>query len=273
VGPALHELLIGAEGSLGVILEAVLRVNRLPARVIGHGFDFPDLTTGLTAMRLIVQAGIRPLVIRLYDLEDTAFQHSEAQGCLLVVGVAGEPEVASAEDQVVRRLVGEAKDLGEGEYNRWRERRFHLSVERLKQSLEARGSFVDTIEVAGPWDRLPGLHAEVKGIISQGAVGLCHFSHPYLSGCCAYFTFAGSAADDEEAMEAYARAWVGTMQACLRQGVTIGHHHGVGLVRGPWVKQEMGEWWSLWEKLRAGVDPDGIMNPSALGGETSKTSS
>src|SRR3989475_2256927 len=35
VGPALHELWLGSEGGLGVILEAVLRVHRLPRSVMG----------------------------------------------------------------------------------------------------------------------------------------------------------------------------------------------------------------------------------------------
>src|SRR5881397_1325172 len=72
-GPALHELLIGAEGGLGVVLGAVLRVHRLPEATVGRGYVFADLTSGLECMRAIMQAGIRPLVMRLYDAEDSAF--------------------------------------------------------------------------------------------------------------------------------------------------------------------------------------------------------
>ena len=268
IGPALHELFIGAEGGLGVVLEAVLRISRLPAETLGRGWDFATLEAGLEAMREIVQRGLRPLVMRLYDREDTAFQQSAADGCLLVAGVAGEPALAAAGAGVVESVCGAggAKDLGEEPFLRWRERRFHLSRERLLESLQAPGSFVDTIEVAAAWDRLPPLHAQVKPVLVAEGIGLCHFSHAYPQGCCAYFTFAGSAATEEEAEAAYQRCWAGAMQACLELGATIGHHHGVGQVRAPWVRDEMGEWWQVWERVRSSLDPKDVMNPNAVGG-------
>jgi alkyldihydroxyacetonephosphate synthase len=161
---------------------------------------------------------------------------------------------------------GGGRDLDEQPFLRWQERRFHLSRERMLEALEPDGSFVDTIEVAAAWDRLPTLHSEVKEILAAEGIGLCHFSHAYPQGCCAYFTFAGSAASEEEAEAAYQRCWSGTMEACLRQSATIGHHHGVGQVRAPWVQREMGEWWQVWERVRSAMDPKRVMNPNAVGG-------
>src|SRR5258706_5132826 len=99
VGPALHQLWLGSEGTLGVILGAVLRVHRLPEAVIGRGFAFAHLAVGLEAMRSIMQSGIRPLVMRLYDGADTAFNGYDLAtgGCLLVIATAGVPAVATAE--------------------------------------------------------------------------------------------------------------------------------------------------------------------------------
>src|SRR5437588_4128129 len=64
VGPALHQLLVGAEGGLGVVLDAVLRVHRRPAAVHGRGWLFADVESGLSALREILQSGLRPLVLR-----------------------------------------------------------------------------------------------------------------------------------------------------------------------------------------------------------------
>ena len=266
IGPALHEIFIGSEGALGVVLDAVLRVSRLPAATHGRGFDFATLEAGLDAMREIVQCGVRPLVLRLYDREDTAFQGSTAEGCLLVAGTAGEAALAAAGMAVLEARCGAASDLGEEPFRRWRERRFHLSRERLLETLAAPGSFADTIEVAAPWDRLSALHAEVKAVLAAEGIGLCHFSHAYPQGCCAYFTFAGSAASEAEAEGAYQRCWEGAMEACFRHSATIGHHHGVGQVRAPWIRREMGEWWQVWERVRSAIDPKRLMNPNAAGG-------
>ena len=266
VGPNLHELFLGSEGGLGVIVEVVLAARRLPASVRGRGVSLSSLGAGLAAMREIMQRDLRPFVMRLYDAEDSAFQDSGAEGCLLVVAVAGEPEVTVAQALVVDRLLANATDLGEKPWQRWLEHRFRLSADRLRQSLEPPGSYLDTIEVAAPWSVLEGLHEDVKRTLSIDGIALGHFSHPTAQGCCAYFTFAGHAPDEGAALAAYEAAWAGAMAACERHGATIGHHHGTGLARAPWIRSEMGEWLNVWNRVRSALDPDGNMNPRALGG-------
>jgi alkyldihydroxyacetonephosphate synthase len=267
-GPALHELLIGAEGGLGVVLGAVLRVHRMPEATVGRGYAFADLRSGLECMRSLMQAGIRPLVLRLYDAEDAAFSGFEVSGqeCALVVATAGLLGVAEAEANAVRQLAGEARDLGEGPWARWQEKRFDLSAERLRAFLEPAGSFLDTIELAANWTVLPELHGKVKAAIGVGGLALCHFSHAYEQGCCAYFSFAGAADSEAEARASYNRAWEGAMSAALELGATISHHHGVGQARARWVADEMGGWMRVWRAVKEGLDPQGMMNPRAVGG-------
>jgi alkyldihydroxyacetonephosphate synthase len=268
VGPPLHELFIGSEGALGVILEVVVGLSRLPALTRGDAFDFGSLDQGLEATREIIQAGLAPLVMRLYDPDDTAFQGSEANGCLLVLGFAGGPAVAEAQMDAALAIcrAGDGRPLGVAAFDRWRDRRFHLSAERLRASLEPPGAFVDTIEVAARWSVLPSLHRRVKDVIGAHGAGLCHFSHAYRQGCCAYFTFAGSADSEAAAEAAYAACWEGTMLAALELGATIGHHHGTGQARAPWVRRELDGWWQVWRKVRSAFDPAGVMNPNAVGG-------
>jgi alkyldihydroxyacetonephosphate synthase len=267
-GPALHALFAGAEGALGVVLGVVLRVHRLPEATVGRGYAMPDLRTGLECMRAVMQAGIRPLVMRLYDTEDSAFGGYDVGegGCALVVATAGVRAVAEAEAAEVHRLAAPARDLGEEAWSRWREHRFDLSAERMKMLLTPEGSYLDTIELAAPWTVLPALHESVKSAIAVGGLALCHFSHAYEQGCCAYFTFGGSADTEAAARATYQRAWEGAMTAALELGATITHHHGVGQARSRWIADEMGGWMRVWKAVKHGLDPDGIMNPRALGG-------
>jgi len=268
VGPALHELWLGSEGGLGVILSAVLRVHRLPESVLGRGYGFADLPAGLQAMRAVMQSGIRPLVMRLYDPDDAAFNGYDLStgSCLLVIATAGLERVAVAEAEAVRDMAAAATDLGEGPWQRWQRHRFDLSAERLKSLLEPPGSYVDTIELAAPWTVLPDLHARVKHAISADGLALCHFSHAYEQGCCAYFSFAGSRDTEDEARSAYNRAWEGAMTSALELGATISHHHGTGQSRARWVADEMGGWMRVWRAVKEAIDPSGVMNPRALGG-------
>ena len=271
VGPALHQLWLGSEGTLGVILGAVLRVHRLPEAVTGRGFAFADLAAGLEAMRSIMQSGIRPLVMRLYDAADTAFNGYDLPtgGCLLVVATAGLPAVARAEADAVTTLAGPADDLGEDPWLRWQSHRFNLSAERMRAHLEPAGSYLDTIELAAPWTVLPELHEKVTSAIAVGGLALCHFSHAYEQGCCAYFTFGGSGETEQAARSAYMRAWEGAMSAAMELGATISHHHGVGQVRARWVADEMGGWMRVWRSIKESIDPNGVMNPRGVGGARS----
>ena len=268
VGPALHQLWLGSEGALGVVLGAVLRVHRLPDLVVGRGYAFKNLQAGLEAMRAVMQSGIRPLVMRLYDAEDTVFSGYDvpADACVLVVATAGLAEVAKAEAAAVQRFAAGGTDLGEEPWHRWEAHRFSLSAERLKALLDPPGAYVDTIELAAPWTVLPELHAQVKSAIAVGGLALCHFSHAYQQGCCAYFSFGGSADTEAEARAAYGRAWEGAMTAALDLGATISHHHGTGQVRARWVADEMGGWMHVWRGVKEGIDPRRTMNPRALGG-------
>ena len=268
VGPALHQLWLGSEGALGVILGAELRVHRLPEAVVGRGYSFTDVASGLEAMRAVMQSGIRPLVMRLYDPEDTAFGGYDlpAEHCLLVVATAGPAEVAKAEADVVTRFVADAKDLGVEPWLRWDAHRFSLSAERLRAFLDPPGAYLDTIELATRWTVLPQLHAQVKSAIGIGGLALCHFSHAYEQGCCAYFSFGGSADTEAEARAAYGRAWEGAMTTALGLGATISHHHGTGQARARWVADEMGGWMRVWRAVKDGIDPTRTMNPRALGG-------
>jgi alkyldihydroxyacetonephosphate synthase len=267
VGPALHQLFVGSEGALGVVLDVVLRVHRKPAAVVGGGWVFQDLRSGLDAVREIMQRDLRPLVLRLYDEEDTAFQGIGEGGCLLVAAAAGEPAVAAAEWGVLSEICKPAHELGGSAFDHWRDHRFDLSARRLLDFLAPPNALVDTIEVAAPWTLIADVHREVKAALAGAAgIALCHFSHAYAQGCCAYFTFAGGAADEHEAEQRYLAAWDGAMAACRSLGATISHHHGVGRARAAWAAAEMGGWSSVWRQVRSGLDPAGVMNPHAVGG-------
>jgi len=70
-GPDFNALVIGSEGTFGVITAAELRIRPLPEARQLRGFQFASVEAGLEAIRKILRAGIRPSVCRLYDALDT----------------------------------------------------------------------------------------------------------------------------------------------------------------------------------------------------------
>jgi len=70
-GPNLLELMIGSEGTLGLITSARLRLHPQPRRRVFAAFRLPSFELGAESMRAVMQAGLRPAVMRLYDPIDS----------------------------------------------------------------------------------------------------------------------------------------------------------------------------------------------------------
>jgi alkyldihydroxyacetonephosphate synthase len=70
-GPNPLELMIGSEGTLGLITSARLRLHAQPAGRSFAAFRLPSFEAGAEAMRALMQAGLRPAVLRLYDPIDS----------------------------------------------------------------------------------------------------------------------------------------------------------------------------------------------------------
>jgi alkyldihydroxyacetonephosphate synthase len=81
-----------------------------------------------------------------------------------------------------------------------------------------------------------------------------------------YFTFVFVGAKDDGAVEArYRAAWAEAAEATLAAGGSITHHHGVGLLKAPWLPQELGEGFEVLRAIKTALDPSNIMNPGKLG--------
>ena len=128
------------------------------------------------------------------------------------------------------------------------------------------GVIVDTMEVAGLWRSVGDLHAGVGAVFDEHAeMWGCHLSHPYRSGGSLYFTFLLRDADDESVRARYRECWEAAIGAAHRAGGTMTHHHGVGLLRAPYLAEELGrEGFRVLAAIKNALDPTGIMNPGKL---------
>ena len=104
-----------------------------------------------------------------------------------------------------------------------------------------------------------------SALAAQSQAVICHLSHLYTSGSSLYFTFLVSGADDADAEERYLMAWEHAALACETAGGTITHHHGVGRLKSRFLAGELGGTGvGVLTRLKAAIDPAGIMNPQVL---------
>jgi len=268
-GPDLRHLFLGSEGTLGVVTELVVRVFPLPESRKLQSFAFSDFHTGLDAVRLIVRAGWRPPVVRLYDETDTALHFGEwARGndCFLLLISEGSVSLASAEAEATHHectaLGGQPK--GDRPVRHWLAER--NNVPDLMQFID-KGFVLDTIEVSCGWDRVHDLYRDVvakMGAATEVVMISGHSSHSYAQGTNIYFTFVAKPDDPAQAEATYAECWERTMEATLRCGGSISHHHGIGRMRARWMGDEHGEGLALLRTVKRAIDPKEIMNPGVL---------
>ena len=135
------------------------------------------------------------------------------------------------------------------------------------QELISGGLVVDTMEISAPWAALPAIYdatlAAIGGVSGTLSVS-AHQSHSYVDGGCLYFTFAGKV-DLEERTAYHQAVWDAGVRAVLANGGSLSHHHGVGLHRGPYVRDALGGAFDVVVALKNGLDPNGIRNPGKLG--------
>ncbi|MDQ3914125.1 MAG: FAD-binding oxidoreductase [Actinomycetota bacterium] len=270
-GPDVASLMVGSEGTLGIVTEADLRVTPLPRERADAALRFEHMSEGVAACRTLAQSDLRPTLVRLYDAEDAAIflRHfpDEAPGPLLLLSF--EAEGAASRAGTAAERAGGAR-AGTHLVEHWWAHR-NDAVGELRRLMEGEGilgphALVDTIEVAGTWSVLRGLYHSMKERLSPLAdVAGCHLSHVYPDGACLYFTLVAACTDDEEARARLERWWETAMRTCLDAGGSISHHHGIGRVKAPWLEEELGGWLDVLRAVKAAIDPRRVMNPGALG--------
>jgi len=268
-GPDPRHLFLGAEGTAGIVTEATLKVFPLPDSRRLLCFAFPDFDSGLEAIRQIVRAGWRPPVMRLYDAMETGRhfgQWQQEDRCFLLLVTEGPASLTAVEAEACNvACTGHGGEpIGDAPVHHWLAER--NNVPSLMSFIE-RGFVLDTIEVAVEWDRIHALYAEVAAAmktVKNLIVISGHTSHSYAQGTNIYFTFVAKPEDPAAAEPTYVECWKQAMDATLRVGGTICHHHGIGRLRMPWMAAEHGSALDLMRAVKHALDPNGILNPGVL---------
>lgn len=295
-GVSPDRMLIGSEGTLGIITEAWVRVRERPRHRAGAGVRFPDFTAGAQAVRAIAQSGLNPAVCRLVDPSETVLTGvGDGSYALLVLGfesatVGVGPWLAAALELCAghggtaegRRGAGPGTDGTGGEaadgeatsadgdsVSSWRDA--FLRAPYLRDTFVAMGVLSETFETAITWERLPAFHRAVldatsdalREVCGAGSV-TCRLTHVYPDGPAPYYTVLGPARRGHEVAQ-WETIKAAASEAILAHGGTITHHHAVGRDHRPWYDRQRPAPFAL--ALRAAkraLDPAGVLNPGVL---------
>ena len=274
VGPELTQLFVGSEGTLGVITRVTVKLVPLPAHRRFEAVALPTLESGIDALRWVRQHGIRPAVIRYYDAEASAGSLSPVVGQSLdgptaLLMFEGERAVADAEAETTLRALREARGtVLEPDFCRtWWDRRYDFYHPPHYPTLPAMWGTIDAVASYG---RILGVYHAIRAALEPfGDRGLrlrTHFSHWYDWGTMVYPRFLigdTSGLDDPPAL--YKAIWKAGVEAILDAGGVINDHHGVGSTLAPYLERQWGPAHGTLARIKAALDPAGVMNPGKLG--------
>lgn len=280
-GPDLLQVLVGSEGTLGVITRATLRIDPLPERREFLSFSFDDIFAGIEAGRRIMTNRLRPATIRLYDEADSVklqeWVGTPFRGTLMVIMCDGAPELVGYETTAIAELAIAAGGTSQGsEVGRiWWEGKYEPYA---KGKLPQPPLMYGTFDQVARFKDLPAIYRAKKQVVEQefaeyGARYTAHLSHWYDWGSMLYdrFYIDNPPEDPTEAMELHDRLWDAGILAGMQHGAVLNDHHGVGIKLGRFMRPQLGVAFDYLKSLKSAWDPEGIMNPGKLGFGPPKT--
>lgn len=114
-GPDWTPMFTGSEGTLGLITQVRLRIHPLAAAMVLRGVRFPSIEAGIDGFRRILQGGLRPSVMRLYDPLDTwmaMHKGNDPGGRATAVPGGGQPLRGGARSASRDDAAGEPRGFG-----------------------------------------------------------------------------------------------------------------------------------------------------------------
>lgn len=261
-GLDLTALMIGSEGTLGIIVGATLRLTPLPTGVVATiGAYFSTVEQAAAASAAITAARLRPAAMELVDALalDAIVDYlrlprlAEGSAYLLVQtdGDAAEAE-ASAALAIITALGGDAAmttDPGEGERM--------LAVRRaMHPAMEALGTVLIE-DVSVPRSRLPEMFAALHDIGARHGISIPTVAHAGDGNLHPNLVYTGDHVPEH--------IWLAAgeiFRAALALGGTLTGEHGVGTLKRRWLADELGEEQvQLQQRIKAAFDPHGLLNP------------
>lgn len=283
-GPSPDALFLGSEGTLGVITEAWLRLQRRPRWRASASVVFADYPRAVAATRALAQSGLYPTNCRLLDpVEALLNAGTSTPGGLLLLGFesADHPLHASMARavEIVRDHGGHLPDgvrhsdsagnPAPGAVGAWRSAFIRMPYQR--DVLAAHSMIAETFETACTWADFEALLAAVTDAAGAAMAGAgvrgvltCRFTHVYPDGPAPYFGVYGTGRWGRM-VEQWDEIKAAVSQAIHDHGATITHHHAVGRDHRNWYDRQRPEVFAT--ALRAAkqaLDPAGVLNPGVL---------
>ncbi|MBW2417151.1 MAG: FAD-binding protein [Deltaproteobacteria bacterium] len=264
-------VVVGSEGTLGIVTEVTVRLEPLPEGVETLLVIFADVVSACRAVGAIIRSGLVPSALEIVDqrtiaaVEDSVYAAGLPRdaGAVLIAELDG---VARALPSQVERVRGLCADAGaqdvriaEDDSQRalfWRARKGAFgAMGRLAPDLYVHDAVVPRVA-------LPEILAQVCEIGDRYRLKLSNVFHAGDGNLHPNISFDRRDADELERVMAAGRE---ILEVCVAAGGVITGEHGVGNEKREFIHLVFDEAdLAAMEKLRDAFNPDGLCNPGKI---------
>ncbi|KAI1725288.1 FAD binding domain-containing protein [Ditylenchus destructor] len=302
-GPDLHEIVLGSEGTYGVITEATIKIFPMPERAKYGSIIFPDFSFGVAffrevakqrcqcaslrlvdnvqfimgqAMKVLSESiwhGIQSAISKLYITRWKGFDiHKMVAATCVFEGSVEEVEQQS------KKLFAIASKYGGvpgGEENGLYGYRLTFAIAYLRDLAMEYSVIGESFETSIPWDKVESVCRNVKVLLQKESarhgvkypiVATCRVTQVYDAGACVYFYFGFNYRDlQKDPIKVYEEIEIAARKEILACGGSISHHHGVGKLRKQFMASTVGFIGiSLLKSIKHEIDPNNVFASNNL---------
>ena len=280
-GPNLNQIMMGSEGTFGVLTEVTLRVFRwMPENRKRFSYMFKSWQVAMDAAREMMQCECgyssvfrlsdpeeTHLMLKLYNVDETPleplldkFGYKDMERCMFLGFTDGEKGFSKNVAKNIAKIALKhgAMPMTGLVTKSWEKGRFNDPY--LRDSMMDFSVVTDTLECTVNWSNMAQVHRDVRKVCHAlpNTVVTTHMSHCYPQGANLYFIFI-TKMNDEKAFKEYHTT---ILDAIQKSGAAISHHHGIGKMFAPWLEGYIGEKeYGVFKVLKNYFDPDYLMNP------------
>lgn len=279
VGYDLTRLIVGSEGTLGVITKIVLRLFPLPDVVRTLSVVFSRIKDAALTVSEIIRSGVVPRTIEYMDhaaircVEDYQGTGLPVDaGAMLLIEVDGSPsavetDISNLTDICKKRGAYQVRVAGSAQEAKdlWKARQaispalFKLGPDKINE------------DIVVPRNRIPDMVEWIDDLRTKTGLTIVTFGHAGDGNI--HFNIMLDRRD-KEILEKAESAVEALFRQTIALGGTISGEHGVGITKAPYIGMEIGtEELALMRRIKAVFDPNGILNPGKIFHGSSPTAS
>lgn len=280
-GPSINQIMMGSEGTFGVLTEVTLKVFRwMPENRKRFSYMFKNWEVAMKAAREMMQCECgyssvfrlsdpeeTSLMLKLYNVDDTPLAplldklgYKDMERCMFLGFTDGEKGFSANVAKNIAKIALKHGALPMTGFvtKSWEKGRFNDPY--LRDTLMDFGICTDTLECTVNWSNMAQVHRDVRKVCHAlpNTVVTTHMSHCYPQGANLYFIFITKMSNEDD-FKAYHTT---ILDAIQKSGAAISHHHGIGKMFAPWLEYSLGEKeYGIFKVLKNYFDPDYNLNP------------